>query len=456
MSEDFRDRPSMLDQFGGRLPLYPAEVRGVWRTRRSWVQGILIVIFLILPWITINGAPAILLDFGNRKFALFGLKLWTHDSPLLFQVLGIIAVGLALMTALVGRAWCGWACPQTVFLDGVIRRIERWTEGSHLNRRALDAAPWTLDKVGRKFLKWVLFVAFTGILTHSFLAYFFGADRVLQMITSSPKNNWGVFLFVLAANALMLFDLAWFREQFCMIVCPYGRIQSVLMDRQTIAVQYDRERGEPRKTKGAASHGACVSCNRCVSVCPTGIDIRNGIQMECISCTACIDACDDVMTKTKQPLGLIRHMPSTKRPVQWFRSRVLVYMAVLGLLITSLAVVLLNHGRLSVTVLRALDAPYFEQTNSAGQAVIVNSYRLHVHNQTEKDLRISVRLLNSSGPAAILHVPETMLALKTQESRMIPFTAEIQKSSLHGNDPIFLRIEIENETYEVEFVAPRS
>lgn len=455
MTLDFRDRPSMLDQNGGRLPLYPAEARGVWRSRRTWVQGILLALFLALPWISINGAPALFLDLTGHRFSFFGLKLWAHDGPLLFLFLAIFAVGLALATTLFGRAWCGWACPQTVFLDGVIRRIEKWTEGSHLQRRALDAAPWDLSKLRKKTFKWILFVAFSALLTHTFLAYFFGTTKVLEMITTDPHENPRVFFFILGANALMLFDLAWFREQFCLIVCPYGRIQSVLMDRQTITVQYDKNRGEPRKAKGLENHGACVSCNRCVSVCPTGIDIRNGVQLECIACTACIDACDDVMKKTNQPLGLIRHRALKEPPLQFFRSRVLLYLAAFVLLIVSLAVSLQGHRTLGVTVLRALGTPYFSQTNPSGETIVVNSYRLHLHNQSEEDLKIELGLEPSAFSEAVLRTPDLSEPLKSDDSRMIPFTVEIPKASLQGKDLTPLKIRVQNQSYEVEFVAPR-
>lgn len=454
MSTDFRDRPSMLDKYGGRLPLYPAEVRGPWRARRSWVQGVLIFVFLFLPWLKINGAPAVQLDVEQHRLAFFGIKLWAHDGPLLFLFLGIFAVGLALMTALIGRAWCGWACPQTVFLDGVIRRIERWTEGSHLKRRELDAGPWTFGKIRKKTTKWILFALFTAILTHSLLAYFVGTERVLAMMTDDPRRNPGAFLFILVLNGLMLFDLAWFREQFCLIVCPYGRIQSVLMDSQTVAVQYDVARGEPRKAKGLEKHGACVSCNRCVSVCPTGIDIRNGIQLECISCTACIDACDDVMKKTNQPPGLIRHRASSDQPIRWLRSRVLTYAAVLALMITGLFLALSTRQSILISLLRAHDVPYFEQVAENGP-VIVNSYRMHAHNQTPNDIRMTVSAVPGED-RPVLRIPESMLLLRKDESRMIPFTVEFSKTDLKGRTVIPVRIQIQDTIYEVEFVAPRS
>lgn len=449
---DFRDRPSMLDAFGARLPLFPAEAKGRWRNRRTLVHAVLMVVFLILPWITLNGAPAVLVDLENRRFAFFGLKFWAHDGPLLFLVLGILTLSLALVTALFGRAWCGWACPQTVFLDGFIRRIEKLVEGSHLKRRELAAAPMSFSKLAKKIIKWTLFAVFTGVLTHSFLAYFFGADRVLAMMTKAPSENPGAFLFVLSLNALMLFDLAWFREQFCLIVCPYGRIQSMLMDSHSVTVQYDVARGEPRKAKGLADHGACVACNRCVSVCPTGIDIRNGIQMECIACTACIDACDDVMRKTNQPEGLIRYAAATKGPVRWFRSRVVLYLGILGVMVVALGVSVGGRRELDLTVLRALDVPYFLRTDEQGRALVVNSYRIHVHNRADSARTVPLELMEAP-EGARLSAPEAMLSLKSDDFRMVPFVVEIPQASLSGASTT-LKLRAGEDVTEVQFVSP--
>lgn len=450
---DFRDRPSMLDQHGGRIPIYPAEVKGRWRTRREWVHGVLLLVFLALPWITIGGEPAVLFDLDRHRFHFFGLRLWAHDGPLLFPILGLFAIGLALITALFGRAWCGWACPQTVFLDGVIRRIERLTEGSHLQRRQLDAAPWTFGKFARKTAKWSLFVAFAVILTHSLLAYFFGTDRVITMVLSDPRANFGAFLFIFFVTSAVLFDLVWFREQFCLLVCPYGRIQSVLMDKHTVTVHYDVARGEPRKAKGLAVHGACVDCNRCVSACPTGIDIRNGVQLECIACTACIDACDDVMRKTHQPEGLISHRTVSGKPPLWLRSRVLLYVAILVLLGVGLAVSLGDRRDLEVTVLRSLSTPYLELPGADGHAVIVNSYRLHAHNQSQSAIDIGVSV-SAAGLTPSLNLPAALLRLEQNQSRMIPFTVEIPKEQLRGKALVPLKFVIQNRDYEVDFVAP--
>lgn len=455
MSTDFRDRPSMLDAFGSRIPIYPAEAKGLWQKRRTWFQTVLLLNFLMWPWVRINGEQAVLFDLTQGKLAFFGLKFWAHDVPLLFLLLGSFAVGLALVTALWGRVWCGWACPQTVFLEGVIRRIERWTEGSHLQRRALDAAPFSFSKLRKKTFKWVLFVGFSALLTHSLLAYLFGSAKVLQMITSPPAENWGAFLFIVAITGLVLFDLTWFREQFCLIVCPYGRIQSVLMDSQTVTVQYDAARGEPRKTAAnRQAVGACVDCRRCVSVCPTGVDIRNGIQLECISCTACIDACDDVMVKTNQPKGLIRYMASTTKPVKWLRGRVLLYGVMFVVLLAGLALVVGTRKDLDVVFLKTPGAPYFERVNEDGSKTIVNTYRAHFHNQSTQELRLSLRLPEGSQNFRLVG-PVSDLVLKPEESRMVPFIIELPAASANPQESSRrVKLLLNEQEKEVEFVLP--
>lgn len=459
MSDSFRDKLSMLDTYGGRIPIYPAEVRGVWRSRRNVVQAILLIIFLALPFITINGAPAVLFGLEDHRLSLFGLKFWAHDGPLFFFILGLFALLLAMTTALLGRAWCGWACPQTVFLDGVIRKIESLVEGNHLQRRSLAAAPWSAEKIFKKIIKWFLFVTFSFVITHSFLAYFFGKERVFEMLTHSPKENWSTFLFICFVNALVLFDMTWFREQFCLIVCPYGRIQSVLMDPQTVTVQYDAERGEPRKNKELAPNqkrGDCVGCSRCVQVCPTGIDIRNGLQLECISCTACIDACDEIMTKVAKPKGLIRYKSSTSAPVNFFRPRVLLYMLLFTALLIGATISIGTRKSLEVTLLRSLDTPYLIQEAADGQKTILNSYRLHLHNQSGSNMQVQVSLLdNPALPLAKLKVPESMLNFKDQEFRMIPFVVEVPAVEFKQTNKVKIQVKVQEQILEAEFVGPQ-
>ncbi len=380
----------MLDERGGRLRIIPAEVRGKFRTWRTRVYFVLLVIFLGLPWITIQGTQAVLFDIPNRHFELFGLVFLSHDSPIIFFFLALFALSLILATALWGRVWCGWACPQTVFIDGVYRRIEIWIEGDYLERRKLATAPLSAGKLFKVALKWGAYFVVSSLFAHSLIAYFSGSRKLMAMMTGSPQDNWTYFLIISGVTALLMFNFGWFREQFCIIMCPYGRFQNILMDQNSVSVVYDRARGEPRRglDRGAKS-GDCVSCNACVRVCPTGIDIRDGLQIECIACTACIDACDDMMTKVKKPTGLIGYsLPNpTERP-KFFRPRVAAYLILIVLLGGGLVASLSHRTSFSATILRAKGAPY--SLTPDGQ--VMNHFKAHVFNQTRLKQAIALTL----------------------------------------------------------------
>jgi cytochrome c oxidase accessory protein FixG len=303
------DRLAILDDDGRRKKVQPADVDGRFQRWKPFVRWALIGFFVALPWIEIGGHPAVLFDLPARRFHLFGLVLGTGDLPFLFFLLIIGAWGLVVVTALFGRVWCGWACPQTVYLEAVFRRIERALEGNGAARLAFDMAPWSASKVARKALKWSAWLVASFVIAHVFLSYFVSLPRVVTMVQDAPREHWGTFLVAAFATGITYFNFAWFREQTCLIICPYGRLQSTLQDKDSIVIGYDRARGEPRGKRSADNQGAgdCVDCRRCVVVCPTGIDIRNGLQMECIGCAACVDACDDVMSKLHRPRGLVRY-----------------------------------------------------------------------------------------------------------------------------------------------------
>lgn len=322
-----------------------------------------------------------LLDFVHGRFAVLGLTFWAHDAPILFFVVGGAALSLAWATAVFGRVWCGWACPQTVFVDSVFRRIERWIEGDAIRRKQLDQAPWSGSKIAQKTFKWICFLAIALVLSHSFLAYFIGTGALGAMMASTPSANPGSFVAMMGITGAVLFDFGWFREQFCTLLCPYGRFQSVLMDEQSLNVSYDQARGEPRRglTTPGGKTGDCVSCNRCVAVCPTGIDIRNGLQMECIACTACIDACDEIMRKVNKPQKLIRY--SSKRG-QWRSPRALGYLAILVAMGTGLGFIVQGREPLEITVVRHVGEPYQEILKTdTHERDIVNRFRLDLRNQ---------------------------------------------------------------------------
>lgn len=390
------DRLSTTDAEGHRLFVYPADVKGYFRTKRTQVQGVLLVLFLFLPWLKIDGKQALLLDFIGRKFEIFGLSLRAHNAPLLLLLLVTLAFGIFFITAVFGRVWCGWACPQTVFIDGVFRRIERWIEGPALERRKLNSEKMSSRKFGKKLAKWSLFLAATLVITHSFLAYFVGTDALRQMITQSPFDNFGSFLFMASLSGLLLYNFGWFREQFCTIACPYGRLQSVLMDKGSLVVAYDVQRGEPRSTPQAKSisqnHnsklGDCVNCYRCVQVCPTGIDIRRGVQMECIACTACIDACDDVMTKIKKPVGLIKYdtlLPQKKLNKSRVGVRAYAYLSLASLSLVLLSISILQLEPISIEFLRGKDDLYTVHTKEDNSVIVTNHFKIELSNQSGKN-----------------------------------------------------------------------
>ena len=354
------DSVTTIKADGSRRDLHPADVHGRFTRWRRVVAWVLIAVYLLLPWIPVNGAPAVFLDVAERRFHFFGYTLAAQDVWLLF--FGVSGLGFALffLTALFGRLWCGWACPQTVFLEHVFRRIERMIDGDAPQRRALAAAPLGAGKALRRVAKHTLYAVVALLITHLFLAYFISIPQLWLYLHEAPGEHWGAFVFVFVAAGLLYFNFAWFREQLCIVICPYGRLQSALTDDHTLVIGYDAGRGEPRgrlqrtedreqktgesramaalpdlssvlrplSSGDAVALGDCIACNRCVQVCPTGIDIRHGLQLECIGCAACIDACDEVMTRVERPKGLIRYdslVGLAGGLTRWLRPRTLVY-----------------------------------------------------------------------------------------------------------------------------------
>lgn len=448
------ERLSTTDDKGNRIFLYPAEVKGLFRKYRNIVQVGLILFFLVLPWLKWNGVQIFLFDIPNRTFHFFGILFKAHDAPLIFLVLAVGTIGLAFVTALFGRVWCGWACPQTVFIDGVYRRIETWVQGDYIKRRKLAKDPLSFEKISKISITWILFFIVSTIIAHSFVAYFVGADRLIEMMHGTPKENWTAFTIVMGMTLVLLFDFGWFREQFCIIACPYGRIQAMLMDKKSMSVMYDYNRGEPRKAPDIPKEkqGDCVSCRRCVEVCPTGIDIRRGIQMECIGCTACIDACDEIMTKVKKPLGLIRYSSefeienkiSVKPKERIFRPRVLAYFSVIVVMSVILVYLVGLRDPLMVSVLKAKDTPYsIIQENS--QDLVLNHFKLHLHNQSSAPMTVVI----SSDVDLVL--PQNNIVLKPNTNQEIHFFAKFPLSlskELKGSFKKNLTIDMKQEDKE--------
>jgi len=329
------------------------------------VAFVLIAVMFLLPWVKVGGMPAVLLQIPERRFAVFGHVFWPQDGFYLALLLIGLALSLFFFTALVGRVWCGWACPQTVFMEGVFRRIEEWIEGDRHARKRLDAAPWTAGKVGKKAAKHALFLFVAALVSNTFLAYFVGGERLVGWVTEPPAEHWTAFLIMAITLAVFYFDFAWFREQFCVVLCPYARFQAVLTDAHTLQVGYDTVRGEPRGrpagARAAAVLGDCIDCLKCVAVCPTGIDIRDGFQLECIGCARCIDACDGIMKRIGRPAGLIRYdslMRLGGAATRILRPRVVVYSVLLIGVIAGLAYALEVRADTDMTVVRPPGAPF--------------------------------------------------------------------------------------------------
>lgn len=443
--------------------LHPSDARGRftwWRRATGWL---LIGFYLSLPWIPVGGHPAVFLDVAARRFHLFGFTLAFQDVWLLFFAISGLGFTLFFMTSLLGRVWCGWACPQTVFLDHVYRRIERWLEGDAPSRRALDEAPWNALKVLRRGGKQVLFVAVSAIIAHLFLAYFVSLPELWAMMHTAPGSHGGAFVFVFVFTAVLYFNFAWFREQLCIVVCPYGRLQSVLIDDHSLVIGYDVGRGEPRGPRPAGGSvntegevlGDCVACNRCVQVCPTGIDIRQGLQIECIGCAACIDACDEIMTKVKKPAGLIRYDSLeglAGRATRWLRARTLVYAALLAVGAGVATWALSTVRPASAGVTRMAGAPYFVDTE-----YVRNQFFVRLVNKQDVPVRFNVALPGSP-PSMVRTGFDQPVEVGPLGELVSPLVVRLPRSEFQGVFHLEVVISDEAGTFTIErgieFVGP--
>lgn len=399
-SETFRNQLATVTDDGNRKWVYPKKPSGRFHRARIIVSAILLLILIATPFVKLNGHPFMLFDFINRKFILFGILFGPHDFHLLVIAMISLIVFVILFTAVFGRIFCGWACPQTIFMEMVFRKIEYWIEGDAKDQRKLKAAPWTALKIFKKLTKQVIFFAIAFFISNIFLSYIIGMDELLRIISEPPSEHLQGLLTIIAFSGVFYFVFSYFREQACTIVCPYGRLQGVLLDRDSIVIAYDNVRGEPRKRykrdEGWENRGDCIECYQCVEVCPTGIDIKNGIQLECVNCTACIDACDDIMDKINRPRGLIRYasLNSIEKKAKWkFTPRAIGYSALLTVLVTVLVILLLNRTDFSVTILRTAGLLYQEQPNN----MISNLYDLNIVNKTFNEIPVSLKLEGLEG-----------------------------------------------------------
>lgn len=417
--ENFRDHISTVNEKGKRVWIYPKRQKGKFYTARTILSVFLLVFLFGAPFIKTNGHPFILLNFIERKFVLFGFVFGPQDFYLFVIATISILVFIVLFTAVYGRLFCGWVCPQTVFMEMVFRKIEYWIEGDSSQQKALDKAPWSGNKIFKKTIKHLIFFAIAFIIGNTFVAYIVGVDKLSEIVKQSPYEHLSAFVAVVIFSILFYFVFSKFREQACVIVCPYGRLQGVLLDPNSIVVAYDYLRGEPRgKLETPKTTGDCIDCHLCVAVCPTGIDIRNGTQLECVNCTSCIDACDSIMDKVKLPKGLIRYasMNNIKDKSKFkITPRIIGYSIVLVLLITILITLASIRSEIDSTILRAPGKVYQEQSENK----ISNLYMIKLVNNTYNIVPVQLKINNPDAELKIIGKDISLPELSVTESEFL-------------------------------------
>ncbi|RSK50019.1 cytochrome c oxidase accessory protein CcoG [Hymenobacter rigui] len=439
--DSYRDSIATIDAAGHRVWLYPKKPQGPLYRWRSWLSYGLLALLFAGPWLRLHGLPVLLLNLPARRFIIFGQIFWPQDFFILLLAMLTFVLFIILFTVVYGRVFCGWVCPQTIFLEMVFRRIEYWLEGDGPQQKALDRRPLDWDKLWRKTTKHALFVGISFLIANTFLAYIIGSEELVRIITDAPGRHLGGLAAMTLFTGVFYAVFARFREQVCTIACPYGRLQGVLLDKNSLVVAYDYQRGEPREKRRknqVRTAGDCIDCNQCVQVCPTGIDIRNGAtQLECTNCTACIDACNNIMALLEQPPGLIRHA-SVQAIAEGSRfrltGRVKAYSGVLLVLVAVLTGLLASRANVQATVLRTPGQLYQKTTHGT----ITNLYNISVINKTNAPYPLTLRVLEPAQGRVSL-VGGRVLQLPAQGIVEGVFFAELPRTALHRtNQPLRL------------------
>lgn len=391
--------------------LHPQKPTGQWHNRRVVFTVIVLTLLFVTPFIRLNGQPLLLFNVLERKFIIFGIFIGPQDYWLFGLTMLSFMVFVVLFTTVFGRLWCGWACPQTVFMEMVFRKIEYAIEGDMGKQKLLDKAPWNADKIIKKGLKYSIFLAVSFLIANLLLSYVLGVDELAKIIREPIADHVPLFTGIVAFTGIFYFNFAWLREKACTVVCPYGRLQSVLLDRNSIVVAYDHKRGEPRGKLHkdlTRTEGDCINCFQCVTVCPTGIDIRNGNQMECVNCTACIDACDHIMDKIGFDKGLIRYTSENaivKKTTKLITTRVIGYSVVLLLLWSGLGFMIATRNDTQTTLFRAPGSQYIENKDGT----ISNLYTFKIFNKTNQTIRPTIHLATPGGKLLFAGSPDLTL-----------------------------------------------
>ena len=404
---NFRDSIATIDKDGKRNVIYPKKPKGRFTRYRTFVSWILLIALFAAPFIKINGNQLLLFNILDRKFNIFGLPFWPQDFYLLVLSMLIGFIFIILFTVIFGRIFCGWMCPQTIFMEMIFRKVEYLIEGDRTKQIKLDKQKWNAEKISKKLLKWLVFAIISFLIANVFLAYFIGGDILIQHIIDGPVAHSSTFINLLIFTTVFYFVFAWFREQVCIIACPYGRLQGVLLDNKSIIVAYDHIRGEKRQKlrktedRKVQELGDCIDCKQCVLVCPTGIDIRNGTQLECVNCTACIDACDEIMDTVGYDRGLIRYTSENdieKGEKFSFNARIISYSIILTLLVGFLITLLFLRNDVDSKILRLPGQLYTTEANT-----IRNVYTYKLINKTNEVYdNIEIKLISHEGEIQII------------------------------------------------------
>lgn len=431
--EEYRDTIATVDEQGKRIWVYPKKPKGSLHNKRVAVTVILLSILFSGPFIKVGGQPFLLFNIFERKFVIFGQAFWPQDFFLFALTLVILFVFIILFTVVFGRIWCGWVCPQTLFMEMVFRKIEYWIEGDANQQRKLEKASWNRDKIVKKGGKHFIYVIISLLISHTVMAYIIGVEGTLEIISQSPSEHFTGFIGLMAFTGVFYWVFAFFREQACVAVCPYGRLQGVLLIKNSIVVAYDWLRGEPRgklkKKEVQENKGDCIDCKLCIHVCPTGIDIRNGTQLECVNCTACIDVCDEVMYKVGKPKGLIRFSSynAIKDGIaKIINARVIGYSIVLVALISLLSFLISTRTDVQVTVLKVPGQLY--QKTEDGR--ISNLYNIEFVNKTFEDKVITLKMISEEYNAELTQVGATEIMVPASELYKGVFFIKIPKEEI--------------------------
>ncbi len=466
LNDSFRDTIGTLDEKGERAYVFPKKPSGKWYNYRKYVSYFLLAFLFSAPFIKVNGNQFLLFNVLERRFNIFGFPFWPQDFYLFVVSMIIGVVGLALFTVAFGRIFCGWICPQTIFMEMVFRRVEYWIDGDRGAQMRLAKQPWNTEKIVKRGSKFFVFLGISFLIANIFLAYLVGSDHLIQMIEEGPENHGSTLISLAIFTGVFYFVFAWFREQVCIIACPYGRLQGALLDNKSIVVAYDHVRGEKekgrakfdkREDRANSGKGDCIDCMQCVHVCPTKIDIRNGTQLECINCTACIDECNTIMEGIGYPKGLIRYASEdeiTKKEKFVFTLRMKGYAAVLAILSGILVGMLFLRSDVEATILR-LPGQLFEHKGEN----ISNVYTYKIVNKTSVDYNdLHFRLIDSKGEVKM--VGKSAIQLKSQGMSQGTFFIEINEALLDG-DKTKIKIGVYNgnellEVNKTNFLGPRT